>query len=69
MYLKIAHRGASAYEPENTLRAFRKAIGLGAGMIELDVRLSQGRTSDNHARRNGGSDDGWDRVCKGQNLS
>ncbi len=39
--LKIAHRGASAYEPENTLRAFRRAIELGADMIELDVHLSR----------------------------
>jgi glycerophosphoryl diester phosphodiesterase len=36
----IAHRGASAYEPENTLRAFRRAVELGADMIEFDVRLS-----------------------------
>jgi glycerophosphoryl diester phosphodiesterase len=36
----IAHRGASAYEPENTLRAFHRAIDLGADMIELDVHLS-----------------------------
>lgn len=35
--LKIAHRGASGYEPENTLAAFRKAIELGADAIELDV--------------------------------
>ncbi len=40
-YLAIAHRGASAYEPENTLRAFRRAIELGADMSELDVRLSK----------------------------
>ena len=33
----IAHRGASGYEPENTLIAFKKAIELGADMIELDV--------------------------------
>ena len=39
MLLKIAHRGASAYEPENTLRAFQKAIELNADMIELDVHL------------------------------
>jgi len=39
--IKIAHRGASAYEPENTLRAFEEAIRLGADMIELDVRLSK----------------------------
>ena len=37
--LNIAHRGAAGYEPENTLKAFRKAIQLGADMIELDVRL------------------------------
>jgi glycerophosphoryl diester phosphodiesterase len=39
--LKIAHRGASGQEPENTLRSFRKAIALNADMIELDVRLSK----------------------------
>ncbi|HEY9647270.1 MAG TPA: glycerophosphodiester phosphodiesterase [Chroococcidiopsis sp.] len=39
--LVIAHRGASAYEPENTMAAFRRAIALGADMIELDVRRSQ----------------------------
>lgn len=36
-----AHRGASGYEPENTLRAFEKAIEMGAPMIELDVHLSK----------------------------
>lgn len=40
-YLAVAHRGASAYEPENTLRAFRRAIELGADMSELDVHLSK----------------------------
>ncbi len=40
-YLAIAHRGASAYEPENTLRAFQRAIELGAEMSELDVHLSK----------------------------
>ncbi|HVY55995.1 MAG TPA: glycerophosphodiester phosphodiesterase family protein [Thermodesulfobacteriota bacterium] len=39
-FLRIAHRGASAYEPENTLRSFRRAIELGADMVELDVRKS-----------------------------
>lgn len=33
----IAHRGASGYEPENTLASFKKALDLGADMIELDV--------------------------------
>jgi glycerophosphoryl diester phosphodiesterase len=40
-YLVIAHRGASAYEPENTLRAFHRAIELGADMSELDAHLSK----------------------------
>jgi glycerophosphoryl diester phosphodiesterase len=37
----IAHRGASALAPENTLASFRKAIEAGADGIELDVRLSK----------------------------
>jgi glycerophosphoryl diester phosphodiesterase len=41
MIHNIAHRGASAYEPENTLRAFDRAIEMGATMLELDVHLSQ----------------------------
>ncbi len=41
MLTKIAHRGASGYEPENTLKAFRKAIALGANMIECDVHLTK----------------------------
>lgn len=36
----IAHRGASAQAPENTLAAFRIALTLGADGIELDVHLS-----------------------------
>jgi len=39
--LRIAHRGASGYEPENTLVAFERAMDLRADMIELDVRLSK----------------------------
>ncbi|MCL5875846.1 MAG: glycerophosphodiester phosphodiesterase [Candidatus Dependentiae bacterium] len=35
--LIIAHRGASGYEPENTLRAFQRALEMGASMVELDV--------------------------------
>lgn len=38
--LVIAHRGASAVEPENTLRAFARAIEMGAGMIELDLHAT-----------------------------
>lgn len=36
----IAHRGASAYAPENTEAAFKLAIAMGAKDIELDVQLS-----------------------------
>jgi glycerophosphoryl diester phosphodiesterase len=36
----IAHRGASAHAPENTLPAFRRAVETGAHEIELDVRFS-----------------------------
>ena len=36
----IAHRGASAYAPENTFASFELARTLGAEMIELDVVLS-----------------------------
>jgi len=39
--LVIAHRGASAVEPENTLRSFARAIKLGAGMIELDLHATR----------------------------
>jgi len=39
-FLRIAHRGASAYEPENTLRSFGKAVEMGTDMVELDVRKS-----------------------------
>ncbi len=44
MFLKIGHRGAAGYEPENTLRSFRRALELGVDMVELDVR----RTKDGH---------------------
>lgn len=37
----FAHRGASGYEPENTLKAFQAAYEQGADGIELDVQLSK----------------------------
>ena len=37
----IAHRGASGTEPENTLRAFRRAVQLGCTWIECDVRMTR----------------------------
>ena len=39
--LIIAHRGASAVAPENTIAAFEAAIEAGADGIEFDVRLTR----------------------------
>ena len=39
--LKIGHRGAKAYAPENTLTSFRKALDLGVDMVEFDVRITK----------------------------
>lgn len=36
----IAHRGASAYAPENTIASFNRAWKMGARMIEFDVMLT-----------------------------
>ena len=36
----IAHRGASAYYPENTMASFAAAIHMGVDAIELDVHMS-----------------------------
>ena len=65
----IAHRGASAYAPENTLAAFELAVRQGADAFELDVRLT----------RDGAAvvihDDTLDRTCdltgpvRGQTLA
>jgi glycerophosphoryl diester phosphodiesterase len=37
----IAHRGASAAAPENTLASFKLAADLGADAVELDVKLTR----------------------------
>ena len=37
--IRIGHRGACGYEPENTLLSFRKAIELKVDMVEVDVRI------------------------------
>lgn len=41
MPLNIAHRGASALAPENTMAAFEKAVELGADALELDLHLTR----------------------------
>ncbi|MBD7985210.1 glycerophosphodiester phosphodiesterase [Sporosarcina sp. Sa2YVA2] len=40
-FLIIGHRGASAYEPENTIPSFELAKNLGSDYIELDVHLTK----------------------------
>ena len=39
--LVIAHRGASAHNPENTIRAYRQAIQMGADYIEGDLEVTK----------------------------
>jgi len=39
--MRSAHRGVSAYAPENTLPAIRKAIELGYAYVEIDVRYTR----------------------------
>ncbi|GAA3233494.1 glycerophosphodiester phosphodiesterase [Actinocorallia longicatena] len=39
--VSIAHRGASAYAPENTLASFRLAARMGADVTELDVQQTR----------------------------
>lgn len=40
-FINYAHRGASAYAPENTMSSFKKAIQLGANGIELDLQQTK----------------------------
>ncbi|HYQ47439.1 MAG TPA: glycerophosphodiester phosphodiesterase [Thermodesulfovibrionales bacterium] len=40
MFLKVGHRGARAYETENTLESFGRALALGANAVEFDIRRS-----------------------------
>src|SRR5438270_13700126 len=39
--LVIAHRGASAYFPEETIEAYRLAIAMGVDVIEPDLVVSK----------------------------
>ena len=40
-FINYAHRGASAYAPENTMRAFKLGVALGANGIETDIRKTK----------------------------
>ncbi|MFW9937408.1 MAG: glycerophosphodiester phosphodiesterase [Candidatus Thorarchaeota archaeon] len=40
-FLIFGHRGANSIAPENTLKAFKKAIELKADFIEFDVQMSR----------------------------
>lgn len=41
MFVNYAHRGASAYAPENTMLAFKKGIEQNANGIELDLQKTK----------------------------
>lgn len=41
MTWNIGHRGAAGLEPENTLRSFHRATGVGAEALELDLRVTR----------------------------
>ncbi|MBQ7065083.1 MAG: hypothetical protein IJM90_09370 [Firmicutes bacterium] len=41
MFINYAHRGASAYEPENTIESFRLGLEMGANGIETDIHRTK----------------------------
>lgn len=49
--LVFAHRGASGYAPENTIKAMQLALSLGATAVELDVQNIAGELMVFHDRR------------------
>ncbi len=56
----VAHRGASAHAPENTIAAYRRAVELGARFIETDLQLTR------DARLVALHDETLDRTTNGQ---
>ncbi len=58
----IAHRGASAYAPENTMASFRRAVEMGVSFIETDLQLTR------DARLVAIHDATVDRTTNGQGL-
>ena len=41
MVLVIAHRGASAYYPENTLKSIGNAVSMGSDIVEIDLKVTK----------------------------
>lgn len=39
--LVVGHRGCAGLEPENTIRAFKRAVKLGCDAIEMDIHLTK----------------------------
>ncbi len=39
--LVLGHQGASAYAPSNTIPSFRKALEMGADILEMDIHLTK----------------------------
>lgn len=61
--LAIAHRGHSIETPENTMTAYRRAIELGAEMVEADVNITRdGRLAMIHDATVDRTTDGQGRV-------
>lgn len=60
-FILFAHRGASGYEPENTLLAFERALAMGTRWIELDVYAVEGELLVIH-------DDRLERTTNGTGL-
>jgi glycerophosphoryl diester phosphodiesterase len=67
----IAHRGAHVGTPENTLAAYRKAIELGADVVEIDIRTTKdGRFVSVHNRTVGVYvQNGTDRAVRDMTLA
>ncbi len=58
----MGHRGAAAYEPENTLLSVRRALEMGVAAVEIDVQLTRdGRLAVIH-------DETVDRTTNGQGM-
>ena len=61
-FIVFGHRGASGYEPENTLRSFETAINLGCTWIELDVYLVEDEIIVIHAENLSRTTNGQGRI-------